>query len=725
MKKKFLCWALPLPPARGGAYGDPMRLIPASIRPTLSAAAPWALALAAVLAGGATYAALTRSPPFGQDAGAALWVLNLDLVVLLAIGVLIARRVLRARQSGPGLHTRLIYTFGLLAAVPVVLMTLFSAVFFHFGVQAWLSERVQSAISESRAVAEAYLNEHRRVIAADTLAMARDLDRAGTSLVQDPEALEAFTGTQALLRGLSEALIVDEDGRVLAQAGLTLSLEVVPPDPALLRQADSGGPVLLPTGEDRVRALVRLGPYFGGYLLAGRAVDSKVLEHVAATRAAASDYARLQADYAGLRITITLIYIVVGLLLLMAAMWAGLSFARRLGAPIGALAAAADRVRGGDLTARVPEDIKFAELGALAAAFNRMTRQIERQREELLTANRQAEARRRFTQAVLEGVSSGVLGLDPEGQVTAANAVAARLLNVAEADLLGRRAAEAAPVLVPLLAKGGTAREAVSWAGRHFLVRVAGAEGGGVVVTFDDITDLEAAQRKAAWADVARRIAHEIKNPLTPIQLSAERLKRRYAGQIREGADVFAACVNTIVQHVGDIRRMVDEFSAFARMPAPVLRPAQLAPLVEETLALQRPANPDIEFTFEEHGAVCCACDARQIRQALTNLLQNAVEALHGQPDPRRVLVRLEAQGGRAVLSVKDSGPGLPADGGDLTQPYVTHKPGGTGLGLAIVQKIAQDHGGALDLGRSERLGGARMALVLPALPAHGGAAQK
>jgi two-component system, NtrC family, nitrogen regulation sensor histidine kinase NtrY len=695
--------------------------LPRRARAAIQGAAPWLLGLAVVVASVLTWAALTRAPPLGGDPRAVFWVLNLDLLVLLALGVPIARRILRLRRSaqkgeaGASLHARLAYTFGLLVAVPVVAMTLFSAVFFHFGVQSWLSARVSAAITESRAVAQAYLDEHREVIRADTLAMALDLERAAPRLAGNPEALGQFVRTQASLRGLSEAMIFGDSGQILARAGLSLALDVDPMPTALLREADGGEVVFLAsTDDDQVRALVRLGPYLESYLYVGRAVDPRVLDHVDATQAAADDYAALQANYAGLRLSVTLVYIAFGLLLLMGAVLVGLLFARRLAAPIGDLIAAADRVRTGDLAVRVEEDARIAELGRLAAAFNRMTDQIARAQEELRAANRQMDARRRFTETVLEGVSSGVLGLDGDGHITAVNAVAQRLLG-AEA-LEGRTLAEVLPPAGALLARGGAQqREAVAWRGRHLLVRIAGTQGGGMVATFDDITDLEAAQRAAAWGDVARRVAHEIKNPLTPIQLSAERLRRRYAAQITDGAEIFTQCTDTIIQHVRDIGRMVDEFSAFARMPAPVMADAALAPLADEVLALQRPAHPGVSFDLAADARVVCRCDARQVRQALTNIVQNAAEAIAGQDKAGkgRVTVRVFARGGQAVVEVTDTGPGLPAGGDDLTQPYVTHKKGGTGLGLAIVRKIAEDHGGALEIGPGPGGTGARVALVL------------
>jgi two-component system nitrogen regulation sensor histidine kinase NtrY len=430
-----------------------------------------------------------------------------------------------------------------------------------------------------------------------------------------------------------------------------------------------------------------------------------------------------------------LIYLMVAMLLLVGVVTYGIHFATQLAVPISRLAAAAEQVRGGDLTARVPVGERDDELASLSRAFNRMTYQIESQQGELREANRQLDERRRFTETVLTGVSAGVIGLDRNGQINLPNRSASALLGVDLEQSIGRDLAEVAPEMAGLLEEAERrpdrlAQSQVQLArgnsNRTLLVRIAAEcddhEISGFVVTFDDITELLSAQRKAAWADIARRIAHEIKNPLTPIQLSAERLKRRYLKEIKRDAETFTICTDTIIRHVGDIGRMVDEFSAFARMPAPVLKPESLVEIVRQAVFLQRTAHPEITFAtaFPRHPP-SVNCDARVVGQALINLVKNAIESIEArmveQPHsvPGHIRVTVAEDGGRAEVIVEDNGTGLPRQGRDrLTEPYVTTRAKGSGLGLAIVKKIMEDHRGELMLEDGEP-SGARVRMVFVA----------
>jgi two-component system nitrogen regulation sensor histidine kinase NtrY len=495
---------------------------------------------------------------------------------------------------------------------------------------------------------------------------------------------------------------------------------------------------------DRVRALVRLNNYPDMYLYVGRMVDPVVLAHVNDTRKASEAYQALENQRSSLQVKITLIYIVLALLLMLVAMWFGLLFARRLVVPIGALIAAADQVRAGDLTARVPELGRGDEFDNLGKAFNRMTLQIQQQRDELVAANRQLDERRHFTETVLAGVSAGIIGLDDRGRIVIANNSASELFGQDVQKLTGAHIADIMPEVRPLLEQarqkaGRIAQAEIPWraendARRMFLVRVAMEQTGDAVLTFDDITELQSAQRKAAWADVARRIAHEIKNPLTPIQLSAERLRRKYLKQITEDREIFSKCTDTIIHHVGDIGRMVSEFSAFARMPEPVMRHEDVARHVRDLLVLQQQAHPGIAFAMPGKEETADGfVDAQQVRQAFTNIVQNAVEAVQARMDKDAdVKGRIEVsivprpENGEFVVAVSDNGVGLPKDEDPnrLTEPYVTHREKGTGLGLAIVKKIMEDHKGRVVIGAPEwlkhkkswnDLGGATVCLVFPA----------
>jgi two-component system nitrogen regulation sensor histidine kinase NtrY len=420
------------------------------------------------------------------------------------------------------------------------------------------------------------------------------------------------------------------------------------------------------------------------------------------------------------------------MLFLAAAVMIGINFATQLADQISRLVGAAERVGAGDLSARVPEGEKDDEMVLLSRAFNRMTGQIQSQQQELIAANRQLDERRRFTETVLTGVTAGVIGLDRDGCINLPNRSASTLLGVDLEHSIGESIADVVPEMADLFDEarhrpGRLAQGQVQIVGRNstrtLLVRIAAEQDeagiSGFVVTFDDITELLSAQRKAAWADIARRIAHEIKNPLTPIQLSAERLRRNYLKEIKKDPETFRICTDTIIRHVEDIGRMVDEFSSFARMPAPVLKPEDLSVIVERAVFLERTAHSDIAFTTSFSARpITLRCDARLVGQALINIVKNAVEGIEarivesGPNPPGRVSVVVEEAAGRIVITVEDNGKGLPKRGRErLTEPYVTTRAKGTGLGLAIVKKIMEDHQGELVLEDAEP-SGARVRLV-------------
>ncbi len=711
-----------------------------------------ALAVAAVISVIATYVALTDAT-FSASRKTILSLLLVNLVLLLALGAVIARRLVRlwaARRSGlagSGLHTKLVALFSIIAIAPTIVVASFSALFFELGVQSWFNDQVRTVLDKSLTVAEAYTDEHRKVIRADILAMANDLNRQAPLLAHNPARLEQVVTGQAALRSLSEAIMFDSTGRVLARANLTFSLGLDRLPTSVLRQAASGEIVVLTNNnDDRVRALIRLDGYFDTYLYVSRFIDPQVLGYVEDARATVQNYEELEANLGQVQTIFNLIYIVLALLVLLAAVWTGLWLATRLVAPISNLVMAAERVRGGDLTARVSEDLDDDELGMLSRSFNRMTQQLFEQRTELMEANKKLDARRRFTEAVLSGVTAGVIGLDQDGRINMPNRSAAKMLGQTPKELIGRLLAEVVPEMATLVedAKNRPRRIAQGQVNierggktKNLLVRVSAetfAEDiGGFVVTFDDITDLVAAQRTAAWADIARRIAHEIKNPLTPIQLSAERLRRKYGREVSSDPAVFEQCTDTIVRHVGDIRRMVDEFSAFARMPAPVFAPTDLCELIRQAVFVEEISASEVTFRTEiPTEAVIIRCDGRQIAQALANLLRNAVDSIAarhhcaGNGDDEGtarapaglIELRLIEEAERTVIEVADNGCGLPADlKHRLTEPYVTTRLKGTGLGLAIVKKVIQDHGGELEL--DDRPGGgavARLTFHLTAL---------
>ncbi len=687
-----------------------------------------ALIIVGFISGAATFISLATLEPLAPNATTTLILVNVDLLIVVGLALLVARRLVRLWKShragtvGSKLQVRLVALFGVIAMTPTVLIALFSILFFALGVQTWFGARVKTAVDESAAIARAYLLEHQQAIKADALAVANDVNRQWSQFAMSPQLRDNALSTQIAFRGLTEAVIFRPDGQVIAKAGYTFSLafgDVVPFSE--MAKADAGQvPVITGENLDRVRALVRLDPYTGAYLYVGRFVDPNVVARVTRAEAAASEYQRLERQRSELESSFTILFTVVALLLLLVSIWFGLTLARRLASPIVDLISAAEKVRGGDLTARVREGEASDEVSVLSRAFNRMTSRLGEQQAELKDTNAQLDERRRFTEAVLAGVSAGVIGLDRAGHITLPNRSASLLLGQDLTDAIGKSLAVVAPDFAPLLAEVMQSPQKVvqhevqvaeGGMQKTFLVRLSSeqVEGNieGYVMTFDDITALQSAQRKAAWADVARRIAHEIKNPLTPIQLSAERLKRKYQARLADDSGLFAQCTDTIIRHVGDIGHMVDEFSAFARLPAAILRPAELGGVIRESIFLQRTAYPNLTFTFEPHAPVRLKCDIRQVGQALTNVLKNAVEAIEarfgpavvGQKSPGAVIVRLEITPSEILVRVQDNGTGLPQSSRErLTEPYVTTRAKGTGLGLAIVKKIMEDHGGNLSL---------------------------
>lgn len=699
-----------------------------------------ALVAAAAVAGLATYAAWTGTAPLTPDPNLVLTLLVIDLILLLSLGAVIARQLVRlwlerrTGSAGSRLHTRFVALFSLVAVAPAIVVAVFSAMFFYLGIQSWFSERIRTVIEESEAVAEAYVDEHRNTIRADILAMARDVNRVASRLTRSKQVFNRFITGQAALRSLSEATVFDSSGRILGRTTLSLAAAFQDIPMGAIDRASGGELVIFGSrNDDQVRALIKLDRTVDAYLYVSRFVDPLVLNHAQRTREVVSEYRQLELARFDVQLTSALIFIVVALMLLMVAVWLGLTFASRLVGPVRALVESAEQVRLGNLSVRVGEGSEDDEIGTLSRAFNRMTQQLETQRSELVEANRQMDQRRRFTEAVLSGVSAGVLGLDGDGIVELPNHSAAELLETSDENIIGKDLRDIVPEMAPLLDKaklrGGRVVDGQVSVQRNghshiFMVRIAadrrGQVGRGFVVTFDDVTELVAAQRTAAWADVARRIAHEIKNPLTPIQLSAERLKRKYLRQIEQDQDVFTQCTDTIIRQVSDIRGMVDEFSAFARMPTPVLKDEDICEIVRQAVFPQRFGHNEIDYNLDlPDDEIRLRCDARLLNQVLTNLLQNAADAIEGREKPSsdsrgKIEVSLVQGEETLTLAVHDNGRGLPVeDRARLTEPYVTTRAKGTGLGLAIVRKIIEEHGWRLEL-RDGKDGGAVVNVVIP-----------
>jgi len=664
--------------------------------------------------------------------------LLIDFVFLMIFIAVIAKSIAslwaerKSDQAGSMLHSRIVAIFSLLAIVPTILVAGCSVLFFNVGIQSWFNQRVETAINESKTVSEAYLEEHQKVVSANAQAMAAELMPLVRSYEHEPLVLNSKLTDQTEIRSLDEAIIFNENMAVLGRSRFSYSLDFEKVPASDLNEA-STSPVLHADKENaRVRALVAIDPLTSTYLLVGRRVSPTVLSRVENSSKAAKEYKRLQKEGSAYAFKLAGIFVGIAILLLLAAVLGGLLFANKLAGPIRRLIQVSEEVRKGNLSVRIKAEEETPELSSLTSAFNRMTSQLESQRDELMVANEQIDERRQFTEAVLSGVSAGVIGLDAKGAIQLSNESASSLLGLDLKKSIGKRIQKIIPEMASLLQDIKAA--ATEFVEKHitinrgghgytFIVRLSANQMGkkltGYVITFDDITQLQIAQRKAAWAEMARRIAHEIKNPLTPIQLSAERLKRRYTAQITQDADTFNNCVDTIIRQVGHIGEMVGEFSSFARMPAPDIKPEDIAKICKEEIFLQQQAHGNIKMDFiSPLKSITFPCDRGQMGQVLTNLLQNAVQAIEAKPGVEgHIQVNLEKEGKKVTLTVSDNGVGLPPEGRErLTEPYITYREKGTGLGLAIVKKIVEDHGGSLNFKDSPE-GGALVQVLFTRSP--------
>lgn len=688
----------------------------------------WTLAAISLVCVLGSYWFLSRqaAPGWLQAPRMSIPVILINLVPLCALAALLLRRfaILRSDRArglvASRLHLRMMRFFAFAAIVPTVLLAIFATWLFDSGFQFWFSDRVQTVITNANDIAQAYVEENKKRIEGDILSMARDLGGQALPLSQNEDEFQTYVVWQAAARNLSEAIVFSSSMDVVARA----SFEVGQPSDRILEtdlaRANAGEVVVLAGSggrDDRVQALIKLDTYFDRYLYVSRTVSPQVLNQVINSERALSEYEKLSQGRRDLQARFIFVIIVVSLLILIAAILLAMWSANRLTAPVGRMVRAASRIGKGDLSARVPSRGTDDELGVLARAMNRMAAQLQAQTRALIDANEQLDQRRRFTEAVLAGVSAGVLSLTREGRITFPNRSACELLGLSIDALTDAHVALVAPSLLPLLqdaVENGSASGQITVTRgqeeRSLLVRIAAesgeAEPSDYIATFDDVTEQIANQRRAAWSDVARRIAHEIKNPLTPIQLSAERLRRKYRKEISTEPEIFDACTETIIRQVGDLRRMVDEFSSFARMPKPTFRDEDVLEILRQSVFLQELVHTNITFTLEAETPVpVFLCDRRQIAQALTNLLKNAAEAIEAAKSDKAdavrgtVEIRVRHAQDQLIIDVADSGLGLPADLRQrITEPYVTTRARGTGLGLAIVKKIVEDHSGQLTL---------------------------
>jgi two-component system nitrogen regulation sensor histidine kinase NtrY len=667
-------------------------------------------------------------------AGALLMSLAISAVLLGIVTFRLVRvaRAWRASATGARLHTRFVVLFSLAALTPAVIVAAFLGFTFTQGVENWFSERVQNTVENAAHVGRDFVDLASNNIADQVQAMAKDLNQARRGITDDPNKYATYFQVQAESRHFSSAYIFDRTGHVLVRAQQQGAAGFSAPSAEALRTADHGDVYLrFDQQNDRLVAVYHLSGYGNAYLLVSSALRPGLVARLRSFDQSVDDYRTARERQGTLGILFGLAYLSTTVLVLLGAIWVGLSSATRVAEPIGRLVNAARRVAAGDLKARVAVGEERDEVDALGVAFNRMTAQLETQRRDLMSAQEDAETRSRFIETVIGGVSAGVISIDRDGRITVTNRSAAQLLGHQSGDLVARRLIDVAPEFADLLnqpaPQAETAPQRVDLMRDdgviNLSVRMAPDTEGGLVLTFDDMTKLISAQRQEAWKDVARRIAHEIKNPLTPIQLSAERLKKKYSAEIGSDPETFQRCTDTILRQVADIGRMVDEFSAFARMPTPIMSYAQMNEVAQSVVFGQRLVFADIRFEAEGvDRPIALVCDERLIGQALTNLVKNAAESVQarrardGEPKDGFVILRLRDLETGVQFEVTDNGLGFPEKNRHrLIEPYVTTRTKGTGLGLAIVARIVEDHGGLIELGDAPGQGpGAVVRFVLP-----------
>lgn len=681
-------------------------------------------ALISALVSFAILLGLTPIEPVDTVVLAAL-IVNLVFVILM-LGLVFAeiRTLTRARKRGKAaarLHIRIVALFSIVAILPAILVAIVASITLDVGLDRWFSIRTKSIVNSSLSVAESYVLENARFLQGQTVSMANDLDNVRSLYSLDRTGFTNFMTRQTVGRGLMGAFLVRPDGSVILQADIKTERPIpsIPKD--ALRDAVNGKPTLIPPGvTNLVGAIIPMQQIEETYLYTVRVVDPNVMQSMREMREATEEYQTLEQGRAPLQLAFGILYLGFALIVLIAAIWTAIAVADRLVRPIRVLIDASDMVASGNLDVVVPVHTSDGDVGSLAKTFNNMIVQIRTQRDEILVAKDQIDDRRRFTEAVLSGVSAGVVGVDHDSGISIANRSASSMLGDGTHQIIGQPFTAVAPEFSDILARaallpGRETRSQVivkrSGKERTLDVKITrednhdGLES--FVITIDDITDLLIAQRSTAWADVARRIAHEIKNPLTPIQLSAERIRRRYGRQIPDDdRAVFDQCTDTIIRQVEDIGRMVDEFASFAQMPKPAKTKADLRDILKETVFMREVSRNDITF-HQDWGdePMVGMFDARMLAQAIGNLIKNATEAIDAVPDDverdgKHIHIRARnGDLGGYWIDIIDNGRGLPTENRNrLLEPYMTMRDKGTGLGLAIVKKIIEDHGGSLQL---------------------------
>jgi len=652
------------------------------------------------------------------------WMLGVNALLVVALLVVVLAQTVslwRARRrgaAGAGLHVHIVSLFCFVAAVPVILVAVVASITLERGLDPWFISSIKALMSNTVEIAKEYRDAQCRTVVREANLMAGDLNRARVLYDADRKLFHDFLQSRSAFLGFPITILMTVDGSVVERFDSGQILNVpLPTREDLQNASDSDATCLIPGNRNVFGAVQKVPELNGMVLFVARTVDPKAVAFLPMAEAGVAYYQVLEEKKLGIQIAFASMFALVALIVLLSALWFGMSFANRLVTPVRRLIHAADQVASGNYYVQVPAQKSGDDLGHLGETFNKMTGQLRRQHDGLVSATEVMDRRRRFMEAVLAGVSPGVVGVDAAGVITIVNPSAETLLRAGADELVGRPIREALPEVSGLLQEVGEGRRLVQRQiaidrdqhERMLNVRVTSEQGdvssGGVVVTLDDITDLVNAQRTSAWADVARRIAHEIKNPLTPIQLSAERIRRKYGKVIVSDREVFDQCTATIIRQVDDLKQMVDEFSSFARMPAPTIDEDDIASTIREVVFLMRVGNPDITFVEDmPAGPLRVRYDRRLVSQAVQNIVKNATEGIKGMADPEdraagKVEISLREEGGKIVIDVTDNGVGFPREHRNrLLEPYQTSREGGTGLGLPIVLKIFEEHGGGLEL---------------------------
>jgi two-component system nitrogen regulation sensor histidine kinase NtrY len=700
----------------------PTRFVPAIEFGVLAIAVAIAIGSYFILAGDGEHQRLL-TPPLVALLLVANLIPNMALLVLLGRRAAM-RRAARSSLGGSGqLHVRLVGTFSLLASVPMLLVTIFASLLFQIGVEFWFSDRARGMLENAQALARQSYEEMLSYVDNENVAMAVDLSKALHEYkweLDSPQFMGLFA-QDVYQRSLSEGIVFSVEGNGEIKAFALVNPYDRPMertiDPAAIAKLRAGARSVVSTSRERTQSITRISGTDLFLYSARISGAQEMANRMTRAQAVLADYQTLLDRSRSLQLQFNGALLLISLVIVGAAVFVALRVADRLVRPIGDLVDAAQRVAGGDLSARVHEQGSRDEVSVLAAAFNRMTTRLNEQTTALKTASGEAESRRALIEAVMSGVSAGVISVNSARAIRLVNASAASLLKMTAAEMVGKPIEDVAPELAALLY--GDLREAIvqlSVAGeaRTLAVRIT-RQSADFILTFDDITQQLLDQRRAAWSDVARRIAHEIKNPLTPIQLAAERLKRRYGRQIENDDGTFAKLTDTIVRQVGDLRRMVDEFSSFARMPKPVFHEESMLDIARQAVFLHEVAHPEITFVLDAEEAIPpVVCDRRQFGQALTNIVKNAVEAVEARPEGAEkgaIVVGLgTSRAGQLQLTVADNGIGLPVERDRIVEPYMTTRARGTGLGLAIVKKIVEEHFGTI--GFADRPGGGTIVTI-------------